>query len=1382
MGRLHVYDVRLRMAYDPPRERDAWFAIRGFVYQVQLTIERWLQLGPDERLELERGEDIDIVAGWAGSDESMKRLLEQVKHRDSNLTLNSSAARAALANFVEHVSANAGQPLTFRFVTNAAAGVERTPHLPKRRSGIKIWEELRRGDLEDVDKRRRIAALRGLLRRGRCPSDTPQNTWDKYQRFIANAGCEEIDRLIQSFEWSVAHEDVIDLRPAIEQRIAERAQRGEEGWGEQAYDRLFSHVFETLSRRGTKALTGEDLKAALKGTGPDNTRTLKRLTETTVELRKRLDRATERLDAHDSSIQVIQVQVASLAQAAGMTGGFQSDDPIISLTAPPGPNTVARRTRGVELALDELVTQRWLALSGTSGSGKSEFARQMSEAFHGPVHWITLRDLDERQACARIVNSLLHVAGVETGTLDWREDVLRQLGGGLLVLDDLPRFDLDSQLGRTLLPLTDALATHDVSLITTSPFELSSRVRRVATAHSLPVPDFIESEARDLLVAFGAPDTADLDPWAKLVVGTTAGHAELVVTAAAHLRQQGWNFSEERLQELLSRTSETELRSDVLRRVSATTSNDNERELLYRAALISGAFGIEDLRLVARVEDPVPHPDAALAGLEGLWVQPQSGGRFAICPLARQLGDQLAPGVKRKVHSVLGLSYMQRESLGPIEILAAITHFMRAGEADRAGVAYLVALVAVDRKRLPTFDAGLFSLWKDAPLPQEMSTGIKIYLRTMQVGIHEALGNDTDFLVDDLLTLTDSIDDSDVSLLAPIAMHLPVVLQRDFERGSRALTRVIASLDSLRNPMGQPFDENLTDGLRKFLWHQTAQARTPAAVKACLRSFHAIPREILHASTTDDAYQMGAVGLCDGVWLAQFELPEERRDWEGAWALLDELAEQAKELGLSLLTTAARRTQIIIASEVRKDLASAMKIAEDTEFGLDGIEAFLVKECIGRQLVMFGRNSEAIVRLEEALEMESSLFESYRFYARLALAEAYSHHDREKALRTTLDALTISQETKFFPTLERVKALGEAAIATHRHTGARDSFRYVDQAARLLFQVQSESSEWRDLHVLLAHTSGYLHSLAATGRPPPGSPSTGGEYAEPTPGIFLTSNKARPNLYTKAGQATFRSALALFANAVDDDAAVKFWATSLTWGDGDPVMDDFAAMFRTVYLIEEENFAEAISLTESIKAPDVGILHLGLALSAKIAGIAVADQQRALTIAQGLGVDLVARAEGRTDSKSWFQLGHVLEVALDPNFSANEVSKVLEEPGTDAPLSLCALLLASARKGEQVGTVLSAHVGVSMRLLTQKQVFMPLHRRLFLPTIATFWHAFASRSRFRLSGPDVVIGSLKAASELPPSVRAQAILKTIIQGLNLRVPDQIQAWLDKKTA
>src|SRR5437764_520503 len=109
----------MTVPFQPPRDRDAYAAIRGYVYQIDRTLKRWLDLVSGQVLELERGEDIDLVgrAMTSGQPEQESRLLEQVKHRDANITLRSAEAAEALVNFRDHRDANPLVDLRFCFLT-----------------------------------------------------------------------------------------------------------------------------------------------------------------------------------------------------------------------------------------------------------------------------------------------------------------------------------------------------------------------------------------------------------------------------------------------------------------------------------------------------------------------------------------------------------------------------------------------------------------------------------------------------------------------------------------------------------------------------------------------------------------------------------------------------------------------------------------------------------------------------------------------------------------------------------------------------------------------------------------------------------------------------------------------------------------------------------------------------------------------------------------------------------------------------------------------------------------------------------------------------------------------------------------------------------------
>ena len=148
------------------RDRDAWSTIRGYVYQVDLTIQRWLNLTPNQILELECGEDIDIVGRALIADaEECSRLLEQVKHREDSITLKSPESVTAIACFIEHCLTNPNADLIFQFTTNTKIGKEKLSPLPNRIPAIEAWESLRLCKLEKEDRDRFITGIWQILKK-----------------------------------------------------------------------------------------------------------------------------------------------------------------------------------------------------------------------------------------------------------------------------------------------------------------------------------------------------------------------------------------------------------------------------------------------------------------------------------------------------------------------------------------------------------------------------------------------------------------------------------------------------------------------------------------------------------------------------------------------------------------------------------------------------------------------------------------------------------------------------------------------------------------------------------------------------------------------------------------------------------------------------------------------------------------------------------------------------------------------------------------------------------------------------------------------------------------------------------------------------------------
>lgn len=298
--------------FSPGRPQDAYFVIRGYVYQVQLSIRRWLVLQKGEALELECGEDIDrlsqeINSSSDGSDAALRRerLLEQIKCHQDNVTLTS--ARMTLANFDAHRRKNAGQAiaLRFRYTTNSTIGKESPLLLPSfREAAISVWQQLADGTIKSALVPVALGELKAALLKFGLPTDETskpaKEAWDAFQDTIRHSDEAQLLAFVQAFEWSTGVDDPADLTAALkhEPKLARWARSDEEAV--QAHQKLFLHVFELLSQKGPKRLTPEDLERCLKSDNSEQqAKSLVQIVDFLFDFRSYLE---QRLDSLETNV------------------------------------------------------------------------------------------------------------------------------------------------------------------------------------------------------------------------------------------------------------------------------------------------------------------------------------------------------------------------------------------------------------------------------------------------------------------------------------------------------------------------------------------------------------------------------------------------------------------------------------------------------------------------------------------------------------------------------------------------------------------------------------------------------------------------------------------------------------------------------------------------------------------------------------------------------------------------------------------------------------------------------------------------------------------------------------------------------------------------
>ena len=287
---------------NPRRDARATFA--GYVYQVNVSILRWLGLKPGEHLELEAGEDIDLIRDTSAARESDKeRVLEQLKHTSRSITLRSPDALEAVANYCQHRKTNPTTPLVFRFLTTSSVGKEQHPWTGNG-PAIALWEDLRTHAVPETERAARLEQLRTYLKDCPKPEDLSETVWQSL-REVLNADVEEFEAIVKGFEWATESGNHEAIEKVLLEKLQAREQEASEGRAKVSYRNLFGFVIKLLTQSGSKTLTLDMLNVELTATSLSLDDQL-----AAMQLRTWILRVDDTLEEHESRIEALETRIA----------------------------------------------------------------------------------------------------------------------------------------------------------------------------------------------------------------------------------------------------------------------------------------------------------------------------------------------------------------------------------------------------------------------------------------------------------------------------------------------------------------------------------------------------------------------------------------------------------------------------------------------------------------------------------------------------------------------------------------------------------------------------------------------------------------------------------------------------------------------------------------------------------------------------------------------------------------------------------------------------------------------------------------------------------------------------------------------------------------
>jgi len=210
-------------SFIPNENRDATNVVGGFLYQIQLTVLRWLDLTDGTVLICECGEDIDHVRTSSDEPFQVSRVLEQVKRTSQNITFKHANAISALAHFLDAIYKNPDQNLRYQFSTTSSIGREQNSNFPDGQSGIDTWNKISDGRLTDEEKEAAVNEIVRVIVESSQPSSLQVDLFNQLKNYLESTDQNTlVENLIHKFEWITDLPGSSQLSDQIQNRLIEK--------------------------------------------------------------------------------------------------------------------------------------------------------------------------------------------------------------------------------------------------------------------------------------------------------------------------------------------------------------------------------------------------------------------------------------------------------------------------------------------------------------------------------------------------------------------------------------------------------------------------------------------------------------------------------------------------------------------------------------------------------------------------------------------------------------------------------------------------------------------------------------------------------------------------------------------------------------------------------------------------------------------------------------------------------------------------------------------------------------------------------------------------------------------------------------------------------
>lgn len=1128
------------------KNRDAWSTIRGFVYQVDSTILRWLNLQDNEVLELEKGEDIDIVLNDIKAKE-LSRQLEQVKYRESNLSLNQNNVIELFYNFFIHKQNNKSNKLLYRFFTNTSYNIERPALFPDGISGIEAWIKLSNTPKISFDNHYYILIKKHLIGKignkitSLKKNKDEQKKWINFKTKINDDNY--LTGFIKDFEWSFDNDDNNQIGKRVKDELITNGFVEDNTQAEKVYHNLFFSVFKLLSNKGLKQLGKEDLTHEIYCSVSEGDKEIYGLLSSLVdEVNSRVDEIEFSVESNTNAITEITDRIDNIDQFNSI---FDYKLKTHSNTPPAIIVSGSKRIKKVAEIITLFNDQTWVHFEGINGTGKTQLAALIVSHFEN-YYWLELRefenDIDKASLMIESFLSKISNCPIKNNKVEWFFDVKENIEDNtIIILNDLPNIIENSNLSQLLIQFLNNLSDSSIKVLTTSNYKLHSSITQsIKSGIFIKYVDFefSDKEIEEYLINSGAnKETIDNK---KLIAAVTNRNPRLVSAIIQYLSNRNWgDNSEDIINQILTKEFTSEVIENVQQLISKQITDSNSKELLYRLSLIHWDFDFSDVKAVASIEEKINYIREIFQTLVDVWIQKQHDNTYLISPLIQDIGkDNLDENIIFNVHSKFAENILTKnKSINPIDGMRVINSFIKATDFINAGVILLkIYQSAKTEKEVKVLkDWGFLHYWIGNDLPVEMKIILKGMLRYEQLRLYNILKMETspvykhlnNYIADDSLRLSEKIQLNYI--------YVAAFKGENFDSFWKSFEFLSTNYNHTENELKKTFSLKIFSSV---LWIVAQYLTEEEDINKWLEfiSFHYPENEKIFFKK--DVSQATIMIISNNIITSQNHLEKEEINWEETKRQLMSFSSFFNNIGLEVLEAVILKEVVSLEfnNNVDKEIAisSAKKYIE--KFQLTDAK-YLFFEVLGKSFYNVKDKPSSMYWIDKAITTNCT--QQIGFVDTLIYgAASYANQSVELCKR----AEKLAKIRKYNPEIDYLQILGELAIAHWVNGDYENSYKTFEDLIDRLFELRKSSfdKKWIRIFKWVGHSLGYI-SADVRKKPSP-TLEDGEEYIEPYVGILSFNTKDLSGFYNQKDEPYILVHMAWFAEGVNKISKSYKWA------------------------------------------------------------------------------------------------------------------------------------------------------------------------------------------------------------------------------------------------